>query len=348
MRITNTGVLTASVFCCLLLDVTAMAQEGPRRTIEEISDGVYRVMNNFHGTVFMVTEEGIILVDPLRPDFAEWLKVELDERFGVPVRYVIYSHHHGDHASGGAVFADTAEFVGHANMLEHLAMPDSSTELSDIVGQQSPYAALDADGDGVISRAEGASIGPLMVFADFDEDENGEISGAELMRGPIGRVHPPNITFSDRIELELGGKRVRMDWLGEFNHSFDSSLITFPDASVLFIVDAVTFGRMPHTEMDYELGLYREWMEVIRRVEEISKDYDYVATGHGPMGTSEDVTRWREYFEALEAAVAGGIEADRSLEQMMETIELPEYSDWVSYDAWLPLNVRGMYHFLTD
>lgn len=348
MRITKSSVLTASVFCCVLLDVTAMAQEGPRRTIEEISDGVYRVMNNFHGTVFMVTEEGIILVDPLRPDFAEWLKVELDERFGVPVRYVIYSHHHGDHASGGEVFADTAEFVGHANMLEHLAMPDSSTELSDIVGQQSPYAALDADGDGVISRAEGASIGPLMVFADFDEDENGEISGAELMRGPIGRVHPPNITFTDRIELELGDKRVRMDWMGEFNHSFDSSMITFPDASILFLVDAVTFGRMPHTEMDYELGLYEEWMAVIRRIEEISTDFEYVATGHGPMGTSGDVTRWREYFEALEAAVAAGIEAGQSLEQMMETIELPEYSDWVSYDAWLPLNVRGMYYFLTD
>jgi glyoxylase-like metal-dependent hydrolase (beta-lactamase superfamily II) len=296
----------------------------------------------------MVTEEGIILADPLRPEFAEWLKDELDARFGVPVRYVIYSHHHGDHASGGEIFADTAQFVGHANMLDHLAMPDAATDLTDVVGQQAPYAVLDADNDGVISSAEGTSIGPLMVFADFDEDENGEINGAELMRGPIGRVHPPNITFTDQIELKLGGKRIRMEWAGEFNHSFGLSMISFPDASVLFLVDFVTFGRLPHTEMDYELGLYEEWMALIRRAEEISKDFEYVATGHGPMGTSENVTEWRQYFEALEAAVAGGIEAGQSLEQMMDIIELPEYRDWVSYDAWLPLNVRGMYHFLTD
>ena len=88
--------------------------------------------------------------------------------------------------------------------------------------------------------------------------------------------------------------------------------------------------------------------EIDRLAEEISKDFEYVATGHGPMGTLENVTEWRQYFEALEAAVAGGIEAGQSLEQMMETIELPQYRDWVSYDAWLPLNVRGMYHFLTD
>ncbi|MFL2546022.1 MAG: MBL fold metallo-hydrolase [Candidatus Rariloculaceae bacterium] len=342
-------VLLLILSVCSLFGVTAVfAQEAPRRSIEEIADGVYRAMNNFHGTVFMVTDEGIIVVDPLRPDFAEWLKAEFDTRFGVPVRYVIYSHHHGDHASGGAVFADTAKFVGHANMLNHLAMPDPETRLTDVIGQQSPIAALDTDGDDVISREEGESIGPLMVFADFDEDENGEINGAELMRGPIGRVHPPTITYSDRIQIELGGERVRMEWLGEFNHSFDSSMISFPDASVLFLVDAVTFSRLPHTEMDYELGMYEEWMAVIRRTEEVSKDFEYVATGHGPMGTSENVTEWREYFEALEAAVAGGIEAGEPLEQMMETIELPEYDHWASYDAWLPLNVLGMYHFLTD
>ena len=40
----------------------------------------------------------------------------MDDRFGLPVRYVLYSHSDADHASGGEVFADTAEFVGHENM----------------------------------------------------------------------------------------------------------------------------------------------------------------------------------------------------------------------------------------
>ncbi|HEU4620554.1 MAG TPA: MBL fold metallo-hydrolase [Gammaproteobacteria bacterium] len=51
--------------------------------------------------------------DPIGVDFARWLKSELDARFGVPVRYVVYSHSHFDHAQGGRAFADTAVFVGH-------------------------------------------------------------------------------------------------------------------------------------------------------------------------------------------------------------------------------------------
>ena len=209
---------------------------------------------------------------------------------------------------------------------------------------------LDADEEvpvpgSVVDAEVSAPVGPALVPA---SDVTPPTVTSESKKPGFGRVHAPNVTFTDSVEIELGGKRVRMDWLGKFNHSFDSSLITFPDANILFIVDAVTFGRMPHTEMDYELGLYEEWMAVIRRIEQESKNYEHIATGHGPMGTSENVTEWREYFEALEAAVAGGIESGQSLEQMMETIKIPEYSHWVSYDAWLPLNVRGMYHFLTD
>jgi glyoxylase-like metal-dependent hydrolase (beta-lactamase superfamily II) len=88
--------------------------------------------------VFLVTPEGIILADPINADFSKWLKGELASRFKVPVRYVVYSHHHWDHDSGGDVFADTARFVGHANMLTHLAMPPASTTLSQVVGQYQP------------------------------------------------------------------------------------------------------------------------------------------------------------------------------------------------------------------
>ena len=325
---------------------TGFGQDAPRRTITEIADGVYRATNNNHGTVFMVTAEGIVLADPISTDFAAWLKNEFDERFGVPVRYVVYSHHHWDHAGGGGVFADTAQFVGHANMLHHLALPPASTRLTDVEGQYSPLAALDTDADGVISRSEAADMEDVR-FAGFDADGDGSISGAELMRGPVSLVHPPNITYIDQIEINLGGERVRMNWVGEMNHSLDSSRITFPDASVMFLVDYVTFQRLPFMEMDYELGMFEEWMEAIREAEEIAANYDHVATGHGPVGTAADITAWREYFEALRDAVAAAIAEGQSLEEMQASIEIPEYSHWAGY-GWLDLNVLGMYHFLTD
>ncbi len=84
----------------------------PPREITQVKGDLYRARNGNWYTVFLVTPAGIILGDPINETFAPWLKSELDARFpGRPVRYVVYSHSHFDHAAGGAVFADTATFV---------------------------------------------------------------------------------------------------------------------------------------------------------------------------------------------------------------------------------------------
>ncbi|AXT18652.1 MBL fold metallo-hydrolase [Flavobacteriaceae bacterium AU392] len=82
------------------------------RTITKIKGDLYRFQNNGHYSVFLITDEGAIVTDPINKDAATWLKAEIKKRFDLPVKYVIYSHHHDDHVSGGEVF-DEAIFVGH-------------------------------------------------------------------------------------------------------------------------------------------------------------------------------------------------------------------------------------------
>jgi glyoxylase-like metal-dependent hydrolase (beta-lactamase superfamily II) len=344
----KTTARAAALLIFIAISSSSFAQQAPRRTITHVSGGVYQATNNFHGTVFLVTGEGIVVADPLNTDFAIWLKNELDARFDVPVRYVVYSHHHWDHASGGSVFSDTARFIGHANMLDYLAMPPPQTSMSEVVGQYAPVAALDLDANEIVDRDE-ANAGelPNVQFTAFDANEDGLLSAAEIMRGPVSQVRPPDITYTDQLDISLGGKRVHLQWVGDMNHSRDSSLMTFPDDDVMFVVDYVTFGRLPYREMDYELGKFGEWMTKIGEAEDLARNFSHVAPGHGPLGTWEDIVAWREYFDKLRDAVAAGIAAGQSLEEMQQAIRLDEYSSWVGYD-WLPENVLGMYHFLTD
>ena len=74
------------------------AQDEPRRVITQITDALYRAQNNNHVTLFYVTSDGIILTDPINAGFSTWLKAELATRYDVPVKYVLSSHHHGDHS----------------------------------------------------------------------------------------------------------------------------------------------------------------------------------------------------------------------------------------------------------
>jgi glyoxylase-like metal-dependent hydrolase (beta-lactamase superfamily II) len=93
----------------------AEAQQAAKREISKIAGELYLFRNNFHSSVFAVTPAGVIATDPINADAARWLKAELQTRFNQPVRYLIYSHDHADHISGGEVFADTAIIVAHEN-----------------------------------------------------------------------------------------------------------------------------------------------------------------------------------------------------------------------------------------
>jgi len=51
-----------------------------------------------------------------------------------PVKYFVYSHSAFDHSTGGAVFADTARFVGHKNTVDRIkAANDPTTPTPDLV-----------------------------------------------------------------------------------------------------------------------------------------------------------------------------------------------------------------------
>jgi glyoxylase-like metal-dependent hydrolase (beta-lactamase superfamily II) len=95
-----------------------VAQAAPVREITRIAGEIYRFRNNAHYSIFVVTPAGIIATDPINRDAATWLKAELQRRFNLPVRYLVYSHDHADHASGGEIFADTAIVVAHERARE--------------------------------------------------------------------------------------------------------------------------------------------------------------------------------------------------------------------------------------
>ena len=312
-------------------------QQGPTQSIENVTGDLYRARNNNHHSAVLVTPEGIIVADPINREFSTWLKEELATRFpNNPVRYVLYSHSDFDHASGGGVFADTAEFVGHEQMNTALAAPTGDQPLP-------PNAAsLDANSNGQIEMAE-ATGGFQNNFMLYDANKDNMLSGAEIARGPVSDVHPPTQTYTGRETITLGGKSVELVQPGT-QHSANMSMIHFQDESAVFVVDFLSLKRLPFQNMPgYDLDA---WLEQIQFVEDFGAQI--IIGGHGDIGTAADVADVREYLTELRDKVQAGIDAGTSLDEMKTSITMEAYSDWTSYDDWLALNVEGMYNMLTS
>ncbi len=86
----------------------------PDNEITKLADDVYLFRHQFHQSIFITTPKGVIVTDPISSDAAIWLKAKIKTLTDQPVRYVIYSHDHADHITGGTVFAETAAFVSHS------------------------------------------------------------------------------------------------------------------------------------------------------------------------------------------------------------------------------------------
>jgi glyoxylase-like metal-dependent hydrolase (beta-lactamase superfamily II) len=64
-----------------------------------------------------VTNDGIILMDPLNRKAAAWFKAEAKKQFNKEVRNLINSHGHCDHAEGGELF-DKATVIAQENIVD--------------------------------------------------------------------------------------------------------------------------------------------------------------------------------------------------------------------------------------
>ena len=156
----------------------------------------------------------------------------------------------------------------------------------------------------------------------------------------VGEKRPtavPQVTFSDRMTIDLGGTALELIYVGK-NHSDNSIVMRFPRERLLFAVDFMPVNS--YAFRDFPDAYVPDWIESLRRVE--AMDFDVLVPGHGPLGTKANVTMFREYLQDLRAEVLRYTREGKSADEMKALITLPKYAAWGPKE-WFPLNIEGMY-----
>ncbi|HEU5202187.1 MAG TPA: MBL fold metallo-hydrolase [Nitrospira sp.] len=284
MHISKWLFLLIVVGCLLVQSQGVSAQQpGPDDEITKLADDVYLFRHKFHQSIFITTPKGVIVTDPISSDAAAWLKANIKSLTDQPVRYVIYSHHHNDHITGGSVFTETALYVSHA-----AARP-------------------------------------------------------KILQAADSQTPVPDLTFTDRMSIDLGGKHVELIYTGR-NHSDNSLVVLLPQNRLLFAVDFIPVETVAYRALPD--GYPDEWIGSLRQVEGL--EFDTLVPGHGKIGTREHVRMFRGYLQDLRAAVQEQVQKGVSLEEAKKNVQLPKYEVWARYADWLPENVEGMYRYLSE
>ena len=122
------GSLSLLILIGTVLVVAGRQQQPPTLTpeqlarlqIEQVKDGLY-VIPGFDGSLsggnvaVRVTDNGVIIVDDKFVYSHEFITAQVRSVTNQPIKYVLNTHHHSDHAGSNADFMADAEVIAHKN-----------------------------------------------------------------------------------------------------------------------------------------------------------------------------------------------------------------------------------------
>jgi len=110
------------VFLVTFIPFTVIAQD--RLSIAEVKDGLHVITGPGGNIGVRVTAEGVILIDDKYPQDFDEIQSLVATVSDLPVKYVINTHHHGDHSGSNASFLQVADVITHKNARDNMIRGD--------------------------------------------------------------------------------------------------------------------------------------------------------------------------------------------------------------------------------
>jgi glyoxylase-like metal-dependent hydrolase (beta-lactamase superfamily II) len=153
----------------------------------------------------------------------------------------------------------------------------------------------------------------------------------------------PQVTFDERMELDLGGIEVVLFYLGP-THTDNLIQVHIPAEKVLIAVDFVREGKslaMPELR-DLSLDNSIRALGYLGRME----DVDIVVPGHGGITTQQSFLYVRDFLVALKERVLEQMVAGKGIEEILETVTMDDFSDYGWFKQWIRANVITMWELM--
>ena len=152
-------------------------------SVEALGEGVYlyRWWPGFYVSPFLVSDEGVLAVDPINREAAALYRQAVAEVTAQPITKIVYSHDHRDHIVGADVLAPEAEIYAHPGTLASLQrrgdpdvpLPARLVDDGDVIeiGNRSVGVHYFGPnhGDSNIALRFSTGLGSMLVFVDTME-----------------------------------------------------------------------------------------------------------------------------------------------------------------------------------
>jgi len=329
-NIRNVSIL-ALFLSFLVLPASLMAQrvvESDSHRFEEVAEGVWHVSGNgtihtMSNAMVLVGEFDTLIVDShVTPVAARALIDSLSVVTDKPVRYLVNSHYHFDHAHGNQSFPDGVEIIGHeftraklngdmGNVLEERTFRSFSDPVPSIVSNLERQVEEESDSGRRAQLQE-----QLRVQTDY------------MNAIPEVNPTPPNITLAEKMTLfqvvARGSREIQLLHFGRA-HTGGDVVVYLPQERIAFTGDMMLPGLAYMGD-----GHVDEWPAALEGLKNLN--FDAWLPGHGPvMRDKSQISNFQEYLldlwvkaEGMHSRSAGWEEAAGRLDMTNHSANFPQ------------------------
>jgi cyclase len=253
---------------------------GPLKT-ERVKGDLYMVSGEGGNVALYTTSEGVVLVDDMFDRNHADILAQIKSVTNQPLRYVINTHQHDDHAGGDFKMLPIAEVIAHKNVRGNLA------------DLKRPY----------YEDTPGTPIGLPRIT--FSQELTVNLGGREVRAHYFGRGHTSGdaiIHFPDVKVIHTGDLFLAFRGGGRGAAPARERPPGFP-----IYVDYVQGGS------------FLDWSKTMDEM--LKLDFDTVIPGHGPVSTRADVVKFKADLETMRARLIGLIREGRTRAELAKILE---------------------------
>jgi len=289
MRVKLNGVIAVVVILLLSAFLYSQSSTNLAYNFTPIADGVYIATGNgkmpvWSNSVVIINDKEVMLVDSsTSPTAARALIADIKILTDKPIRYVVNTHFHFDHAHGNQIFGPEVEIIGHDYTREQLLgdVLHSMTYVSFTGDLPQQIKALQ---DQIVRETDPKKKDALQKNLNLEADFYR--AQAEI------RPTPPNLTFKDRMSIFKGDREIRLLFLG-IGHTAGDVFVYLPKEKILCTGDFLT----PYVSYMGD-GYVDEWIKTLEKLKSI--DFTVILPGHGePIKTNDKIGHFQAYLRDL-------------------------------------------------
>ena len=351
----RTRIMLTIAFMLVLGSLAAEAEQiaGLSVHVEELGPGAVRVWLGDHASstnvVGFATTEGIVVVDTFGiPDVDAELRTVIARELGrSDFRYLINTHEHDDHTGGNAAYDDCI-IIGHELIADGMAVFDQRHEQvlywyrNNLPELESELQSLDP------ASTEAAALGERLIYE--------RLFFERLQSSP--EAVPPDLTFSDRMTLDLGDTTFELAYVGGM-HTRSDITVFVPERGLLLTGDLmadVWLTDSPGCLASFAVrtGIPHDFPRYLANWDRLLDDPDSIALllpGHWNGELSIEGAEARvEYVRAIWDGVNRAAEDGRGLEDVLAAYRLDSrFPDLVGSPGFSPqIHFGSMVELWTD